>query len=73
MERLLTVRDIQERYSCTGPTARKYIRQMVHMENPLTVTQEALTDWENRRQVFRPEWFQTKTERTIVPRRRANR
>lgn len=36
MERLVTVKDIRERYGCSNPTARKYLRQMFHYENPLT-------------------------------------
>lgn len=51
MDRLLSVKDIQNRYQCSPNTARAYIRQMIHYENPLMVTEKALTDWENSRLV----------------------
>lgn len=46
MDRLLTVKDIQTRYSCGPDTARKYMRQMRHTESPLRVSTEALAAWE---------------------------
>lgn len=46
---ILTARDIAERYRCSLVTARRYIRQMRHMENPLTVYEEDLIDWERSR------------------------
>ena len=49
MERLVTVKDIRERYGCSGPTARKYLRQMFHYENPLTAPKWAVEDWERSR------------------------
>lgn len=79
MERLVTVRDMQERYGCSLPTARKYIRQMIpHMENPLTATEAAFREWEQNRMVFpveisrrrKQELTQKHTNRVIVPRRR---
>lgn len=66
MERLLRPADIAVRYDCTIQTARKYIRQMEHMENPLTVSEKALREWENRRLSLPPEEIK-------VPRRRANK
>ena len=50
MERLLKVSDISERYGCTMKTARKYLRQMFHYENPLTAPAWALTEWEQNRE-----------------------
>ena len=50
MERLLKVSDISERYGCTAKTARKYLRQMFHYENPLTAPAWALTEWEQNRE-----------------------
>ena len=53
MERLVTVKDVQERYSCSLPTARKYMRQIIpHMENPLTATETAFHEWEKSRMVY---------------------
>lgn len=54
MERLLSVKDIADRYQCKPGTARKYMRNMVHLENPLMVTERAVADWERKR-TFPPE------------------
>ena len=78
MERLITVKDIRERYGCSAPTAAKYIRQMIpHMENPLTATQQAFREWEENRMIFpvemsrkRKEELKRQTGRVIVPRHR---
>ena len=50
MERLLKVSDISERYGCTAKTARKYLRQMFHYENPLAAPQWAFDEWEQSRE-----------------------
>lgn len=79
MERLITVKDMQERYGCSLPTARKYLRQMIpHMENPLTATVTAFEEWEEKRTVFpqtiskkrKNELIQKQNGRVIVPRHR---
>ena len=55
MERLITVKDVSERYGCSLPTARKYIRQCnPHMENPLATYEWAFREWEEGRLVVRP-------------------
>ena len=41
MERLITVKDIAERYGVTRKTAASYIRRMYHYENPLAAPQWA--------------------------------
>lgn len=46
MERLYSVRDICERYQVKSGTARKFMRDMVHMEKPLMVSERAVRDWE---------------------------
>ena len=51
MERVLSVRDICGRYQCKPATARKYMRDMPHMESPLMVTERAVRDWERRKTV----------------------
>ena len=56
MERLLSVRDIQERYQCNPATARRYIRQMEHIEKPLMVSERAVSDWEKRKLIM-PDWM----------------
>lgn len=79
MERLVTVKDMQERYSCSLPTARKYLRQMFHYENPLAAPQWAFDEWERSRETMpvdispkrKVEIERRKTTgRVIVPRRR---
>ena len=73
MDRLITVRDMRERYGCSNPTARKYLRQChPHMENPLTAPEWAVQEWEDSRTVIpvgkiRLERTRT-TGRVIVPR-----
>ena len=56
MERLLSVKDIQNRYQCNPATARKYMRQMVHMEKPLMVSEHAINEWEKRKLTM-PDWM----------------
>ncbi len=74
MERLVTVKDIRERYGCSGPTARKYLRQMFHYENPLAAPEWALSEWERNRERMPAErrinLHRKTTERVIVPRKR---
>lgn len=79
MERLVTVKDMQERYGCSLPTARKYLRQMFHYENPLAAPQWAFNEWEENRErmpagvskIRMADILNKKqNERTIVPRKR---
>ena len=50
MDRLVTVREMRERYGCSNPTARKYLRQChPHMENPLAAPEWAVQEWEDKR------------------------
>lgn len=49
MDRLFSVNDICARYQCKAATARKYIRDMEHMESPLMVTERAVAAWERRK------------------------
>lgn len=51
MDKLLSVKDIQNRYQCSPNTARNYIRQMVHMENPLMVKEREVERWETSRTI----------------------
>lgn len=52
MTKLLSVKDIQARYQCNPVTARKYIREMDHMESPLMVSETAVAKWERERTVL---------------------
>jgi hypothetical protein len=49
MDRLFTVQDICTRYQCKPATARKYMRDMDHMEKPLLVSERAVAAWERRK------------------------
>lgn len=78
MERLVTVKEMRERYGCSNPTARKYLRQCVpHMEDPLVAPEWAVVEWEQNRMVIPSEISQKRTaeiysrqksDRVIVPR-----
>ena len=82
MDKLITVKDMQERYSCSAPTARKYLRQMFHYESPLAAPDWALKEWERNRERMPSEInpyrrieinYLKEMGKTIVPRkRRAN-
>lgn len=52
MEQLLTAKEVAERYRCSPDTARRYMRQMVHMEHPLMVTEKAVSEWEQSRTYY---------------------
>ena len=79
MERLVTVKDMAERYGCSLPTARKYLRQMFHYEDPLAAPRWAFDEWEASREKM-PDGISIRrsaeiisrkqNERTIVPRKR---
>lgn len=78
MERLVTVKDMQERYGCSLPTARKYLRQMFHYEAPLAAPQWAFDEWEEKRAVIpngiskrrMVEMSRKRNEPVFVPRKR---
>lgn len=76
MDQLVTVRDMKQRYSCSSPTARKYLRQVFpHMENPLAAPLWAVMEWEASRTVLpasisRVRYIARNTGRVFVPRTR---
>ena len=78
MERLVTVKEMSQRYGVTTKTARAYLRKCVpHMEDPLVAPEWAVKEWEEKRMVIPPEMpryerimIQQKNERVIVPRKR---
>ena len=79
MERLITVKDMCQRYGCSLPTARKYLRQMFHYENPLVAPKWAFDEWEQNRERMPNGISKTRqvsiltrkqNGRTIVPRKR---
>ena len=78
MERLVTVRDVADRYGVTTKTAGRYLRQMFHYENPLAAPRWAFDEWERSREVnpgTRPSRSRNQKQngRTIVPRKRGQR
>lgn len=51
LEKLYKAEELAERYGCSDVTARRYLRQMRHMENPLRATESAVRAWEASRAV----------------------
>jgi hypothetical protein len=49
VDRLYSVKDICERYQVKSVTARKFMRDMDHLESPLMVSERALKAWEQRK------------------------
>ena len=73
MDRLVTVKDLKERYGCSLPTARKYLRQIEpHMEAPLATYEWALREWEEKRTVH-TEGISRKRKAEIIRRQRTGR
>ena len=76
MDALMTVKGMRERYGCSNPTARKYLRMCnPHTENPLTAPIWAVQEWEDSRIAIPAEMPRItvrymNTERVIVPRKR---
>lgn len=70
MEKLVTVKDVSERYGCSKPTARKYIRQMFHYESPLAAPRWAFDEWERNRERMPINGRTEVHKRIIVPRHR---
>ena len=73
MDALMTVRGMRERYGCSNPTARKYLRMCnPHTKNPLTAPMWAVQEWEDSRTVVpvgKVEIRRQKPGRVIVPRK----
>lgn len=81
IEKRLRPDDVAEIMSCSRQTASRYMRQMIHAENPLTVKESDFLAWEARRTID-PEaltpcpWTHKGTNRVVkaddwrVPRRR---
>ena len=73
MDRLVTVKAMRERYGCSNPTARKYLRQCEpHMESPLCAPEWAVQEWEDSRTVTPVKVgirVKQQTGRVIVPRK----
>lgn len=48
---IVTVDGMAERYGVSRKTARRYLRQMPHMEKPLAAYEWAVDEWEQGRTV----------------------
>ena len=74
MDAIMTVKGMRDRYGCSNPTARKYLRMCnPHTENPLTAPVWAVEEWEDSRMVApasiqRDRVCKRNTGRVIVPR-----
>lgn len=71
MERLLSVKDLMDRYQCSRQTAARYIRRMEHLERPLAVRQSVVEAWERSRTVVPPEVIRAEMRRRKMMERRA--
>ena len=73
MDRLVTVKAMCERYGCSNPTARKYLRQCVpHMEDPLVAPEWAVLEWEEKRTII-PAEISRKRATEIIQRQKAGK
>lgn len=69
MDRLLTPADISERYGFRDKdhrTAKKRMREMEHLENPLRVTETAVARWEARNTLPPASEARTAKKRKVV-------
>lgn len=51
MERLLSVKDMMERYQCSRQTAIRYMQKMEYQEKPYMVKASAVEAWDRSRTV----------------------
>lgn len=52
LSEILKPADVAKRYGVSIRTARRYMRDMPHMEDPLMVTERAISNWELTKTVF---------------------
>lgn len=71
MERLLSVKDLMDRYQCSRQTAIRYMQRMEHMEGPYMVRQSVLEAWERSRTVKPAGVIRAEMVRAKMMRRRA--
>ena len=71
MERLLSVKDLMERYQCSRQTAIRYMQKVEHQENPYMVRASVLEAWERERTVRPPEVVRAEMRRQKMMRRLA--
>ena len=68
---MVTVKDMAQRYGCSKPTARKYLRQMFHYEEPLAAPMWAFNEWERSRERM-PEGISREQQLVIAQRQKTN-
>ena len=51
MERLLSVKNMMDRYQCSRQTAIRYMQQMEHQEKPYMVRESVVEAWDRSRTV----------------------
>ena len=71
MERLLSVKDLMDRYQCSRQTAIRYMQKMEHMENPYMVRSSVLQEWERSRTVVPAEAVRREQMKAKLMRRMA--
>jgi len=71
MERLLSVQDLMNRYSCSRQTAIRYMQKMEHMEKPYMVRQSVVEAWDRSRTVRPAEEIRAEMMRAKMMRRMA--
>lgn len=71
MERLLSVRDLMDRYQCSRQTAIRHMQRMEHLERPYMVTEKALAAYEKSRTVNPPELVRAAMAAERLRKRRA--
>lgn len=71
MERLLSVRDLMDRYQCSRQTAIRYMQKLEHLEKPYQIRESVLMAWERSRTVKPPEVIRAEMMRAKIQRRMA--
>ena len=71
MEKILSVKDIMERYECSRQTAIRYIQKLEHMEKPYAVRASVIEAWERSRTVRPPEVIRAEMLQARLKRRMA--
>lgn len=71
MERLLSVKDLMDRYQCSRQTAIRYMQKLEHMEKPYQIRESVLMAWERSRTVKPPEVIRAEMMRAKMQRRMA--
>ena len=69
MERLLSVKDLMDRYRCSRQTAIRYMQKLEHMERPYMIRESVLAAWERERTVRPPEVIRAERRRRKAMRR----